>query len=240
MGIGNVIISAFTTLGAVALWRWGYESRLVSLGRPALWWSWVVLFFAEDLCYYWFHRSHHGVRLLWAAHVNHHSSRYFNLSTALRQPWFTPITGPIFWLPLALLGYSPPMILTAQAASLLYQFWIHTELVGRLPFPLEFVLNTPSHHRVHHGKNGAYLDRNHGGVLIVWDRLFGTFASENARDPVRYGLTHDIASYNPFSIAVHEFIAMASDVRRAPSLAAAVGRVFGSPAGAGSSRGRAR
>jgi sterol desaturase/sphingolipid hydroxylase (fatty acid hydroxylase superfamily) len=131
MGVGNVIISAFTTLGAIALWSWGYEHRVLSLGQPLLWWSWAVLFFAEDLCYYWFHRMHHEVRLLWAAHVNHHSSQFFNLSTALRQPWFTPITGPVFWLPLAFLGYPPAMILTAEAISLIYQFWIHTETVHK-------------------------------------------------------------------------------------------------------------
>jgi sterol desaturase/sphingolipid hydroxylase (fatty acid hydroxylase superfamily) len=181
MGIGNVVISGATIYGAIALWGFGYEHRLASLGQPLAWWSWLLLFFAEDLCYYVFHRSHHAVRVLWAAHVNHHSSQFFNLSTALRQPWFTPFTGPIFWLPLALLGYPPPMILTAQAISLIYQFWIHTEVIVRLPRALEWVLNTPSHHRVHHGKNVAYLDRNHGGVLIVWDRLFGTFAPEGER-----------------------------------------------------------
>jgi sterol desaturase/sphingolipid hydroxylase (fatty acid hydroxylase superfamily) len=111
MGVGNVIISAFTTGSAFALWTWGYQHRVLQLGQAQLWWSWVALFFAEDLCYYWFHRSHHEVRLLWAAHVSHHTSQYFNLSTALRQPWFTPISGPIFWLPLALVGFPPAMIL---------------------------------------------------------------------------------------------------------------------------------
>ncbi len=229
MGIGNVAISALTTLGALALWSWGYEHRVASLGDPRSAGSWVLLFFAEDLCYYWFHRSHHEVRLLWAAHVNHHSSQYFNLSTALRQPWFTPLTGPVFWLPLALLGYGPPMILTAQAISLIYQFWIHTEAVKTLPAALEWVLNTPSHHRVHHGKNVRYLDRNHGGVLIVWDRLFGTFAREDAREPVRYGITHDIETFNPLRIAVHELVALARDVRRATSLRSALGYVFAPP-----------
>ena len=229
MGIGNVLISAFTTLGAIALWSWGYQHRLFELGRPALWWSWVVLFFAEDLCYYCFHRSHHGVRLLWAAHVNHHSSQYFNLSTALRQPWFTPITGPLFWLPLALLGFPPPMILTAEAISLVYQFWIHTEAVRKLPAPLEWLLNTPSHHRVHHGKNVAYLDRNHGGVLIIWDRLFQTFVPEDPHEPVRYGITHDLSTFNPLRIAVHEFVALARDLRRASSLGSALGYLFAPP-----------
>jgi sterol desaturase/sphingolipid hydroxylase (fatty acid hydroxylase superfamily) len=229
MGVGNVVISAFTSLGAIALWSWGYQHRVLSLGQPLLWWSWIVLFFAEDLCYYWFHRMHHQVRLLWAAHVNHHSSQYFNLSTALRQPWFTPITGPVFWLPLALLGYPPAMILTAQAVSLIYQFWIHTETVRKLPRPLEWLFNTPSHHRVHHGKNIAYLDRNHGGVLIIWDRLFGTFAQERARDPVSYGITHDLTTFNPLHIAVHEFAAIARDVARAGSLRSALGYVFEPP-----------
>jgi sterol desaturase/sphingolipid hydroxylase (fatty acid hydroxylase superfamily) len=227
MGIGNVAISGFTTLGAMALWSWGYQHRLASLGQPALWWSWLLLFFAEDLCYYGFHRSHHGVRLLWAAHVNHHTSQYFNLSTALRQPWFTPVTGPIFWLPLALLGYPPAMILTAEAISLIYQFWIHTEAVRRLPRPVEWLFNTPSHHRVHHGKNVAYLDRNHGGVLILWDRLFGTFTPE--QEPVRYGITHDIESFNPLTIAVHEFVSLAHDVRRSGSLRVALAYLFAPP-----------
>ena len=229
MGIGNVIISAFTTLGAIALWSWGYEHRVASLGVPSAAWSWLLLFFAEDLCYYWFHRSHHGVRLLWAAHVNHHSSRYFNLSTALRQPWFTPITGPIFWLPLALLGYPAPMILTAEAISLIYQFWIHTEVVRRLPAPFEWLFNTPSHHRVHHGKNVRYLDRNHGGVLIIWDRLFRTFTPENADDPVRYGITHDIETHNPLRVAVHEMVALARDVSKAGSWRAALGYLLAPP-----------
>jgi sterol desaturase/sphingolipid hydroxylase (fatty acid hydroxylase superfamily) len=227
MGIGNVIISAFTTLGALALWSFGYEHRVASLGRPDAWWSWVLLFFAEDFCYYWFHRCHHEVRLLWAGHVHHHSSQRFNLSTALRQPWFTPVTGPWFWLPLALLGYPPAMILTAQAVSLIYQFWIHTEVVRRLPRPLEWLFNTPSHHRVHHGKNVAYLDRNHGGVLILWDRLFGTFAAES--EPVRYGLTHDISTFNPLRVATHELGALWQDLRRAPTIRHALRYVFAPP-----------
>jgi sterol desaturase/sphingolipid hydroxylase (fatty acid hydroxylase superfamily) len=229
MGIGNVAISAVTIFGATALWSWGYDRRWLSLGQPTLWWSWLLLFFAEDLCYYWFHRTHHEVRLLWAAHVNHHTSQYFNLSTALRQPWFTPLTGPIFWLPLALLGYPVAMIVTAQALSLMYQFWIHTEVVRRLPWPLEWLLNTPSHHRVHHGKNAAYLDRNHGGVLILWDRLFGTFAPEDERDRVHYGITRDLESFNPLRIATHELLDMLQDVRRAPSFKAALCYVLAPP-----------
>jgi len=152
-----------------------------------------------------------------------------NLSTALRQPWFTPVTGPVFWLPLALLGYPPYMILTAEALSLIYQFWIHTEVVRRLPAPLEWLLNTPSHHRVHHGKNIAYLDRNHGGVLILWDRLLGTFAPEDEREPVRYGITHDLTTFNPLKIALHEFVSVARDAWCAGSLKASLGYIFAPP-----------
>jgi sterol desaturase/sphingolipid hydroxylase (fatty acid hydroxylase superfamily) len=227
MGIGNVVISAFTTLGAVALWSFAHRHRVVDVTalHPAI--AAGLLFLGEDLAYYAFHRTHHHVRVLWAAHVHHHSSRYFNLSTALRQPWLTPITGPWFWVPLALVGFTPPMILTAQAVSLLYQFWIHTEVIRKLPAPLEWVLNTPSHHRVHHGKNGLYLDRNHGGVLIVWDRWFGTFQAET--EPVEYGLTKDIATFNPFRIATHELVAVARDVRGSRTLRQALECLFGPP-----------
>jgi sterol desaturase/sphingolipid hydroxylase (fatty acid hydroxylase superfamily) len=224
MGMGNVVIAAVVKLGTVGLWTALHALAPVKL--PNAWWVWVLLFFADDLCYYAFHRASHEVRLFWAAHVNHHSSQHYNLSTALRQSWTTPITGIPFWLPLPLLGFEPWMILTQQAVSLLYQYWLHTESIGRLG-PLEAVFNTPSHHRVHHGSNVEYLDRNHGGILIVWDRLFGTFEPERA--PVRYGLTRNIDSFNPLVIAFHEIAAIARDVRRAHSLREALGYVFGPP-----------
>jgi sterol desaturase/sphingolipid hydroxylase (fatty acid hydroxylase superfamily) len=227
MGIGNVVISAFTTFGDILLWQFAYEHRVLDLGSAPAPIAVVVLFLGEDLCYYWFHRAHHEIRILWAAHVHHHSSQYFDLSTALRQPWFTPFTGPWFWLPLALIGFSPPAIVTAKAVSLLYQFWIHTEAVRKLPAPLEWLLNTPSHHRVHHGKNPEYIDRNHGGVLIVWDRLFGTFEPEHAA--VRYGLTKDIDTFNPLRIASHELSDVLREVRAARSWSERARLVFGGP-----------
>jgi sterol desaturase/sphingolipid hydroxylase (fatty acid hydroxylase superfamily) len=227
MGIGNVAISVLTTIGAVALWQFAFRHRVLELGTSTAWWIWLVLFLCEDFCYYWFHRSHHELRVLWAAHVTHHSSRYFNLSTALRQSWFTPFTGPVFWLPLALIGFAPERILTAQTLSLLYQFFVHTEAVARLPAPIEWFFNTPSHHRVHHGKDVPYLDRNHGGVLIIWDRCFGTFAPERAH--VTYGLTHDIESFNPFHIATHEWRALARDLARSSSLREALSYLFAAP-----------
>ncbi len=224
MGILNVGFSAAAKLLSIPFFAWVYSHRLVDIGTQ--WWAWLVLLVAEDFCYYWFHRSHHEVRLLWAAHVNHHSSEHYNLSTALRQALLTPLTGPIFWAPLALLGYPPWMILTAQAWSLLYQFWLHTESIDRIG-PLEWILNSPSHHRVHHGKNVRYLDRNHGGIFIVWDRLFGTFQVES--EPVIYGLTKDIKTFNLIQIGFHEVAAIARDVRRAPGLRAKLGYMFAPP-----------
>ena len=225
-GLANVAVSGVTKLASIPFFAWVYEHRLADLGHTDQLWSWLVLLVAEDCCYYWFHRVHHEVRFLWAVHVNHHSSEHYNLSTALRQTLFTPLTGPIFWAPLALVGFPPVMILTAQAWSLLYQFWLHTEAIGTLG-PLEWVMNTPSHHRVHHGKNVPYLDRNHAGIFIVWDRLFGTFAREDER--VVYGLTKDIESFNLVTIGFHEFAAIARDVRHAPTLGAKLGYVVAPP-----------
>jgi len=224
MGLGNVAVNA-ALKGAVLLGMlWLYEHRVLDLGTGLA--AWALCFVAEDLTYYWFHRASHEVRFLWAAHVNHHSSQHYNLSTALRQSWTTPFTTLLFYWPLPLLGFHPAMVATATAVSLVYQFWIHTETVGRLG-PLEWVLNTPSHHRVHHGANVEYLDRNHGGILILWDRLFGSFAPERA--PVRYGLTRDIGSFNPVRIAFHEWQALAHDLRRARSWRERLGYVFRPP-----------
>ncbi len=225
MGVGNVLIAAVVKVGVVGLWALLYRFRLFDLPTDA-WWSWALLFVGEDFCYYWFHRASHEVRALWAAHVNHHSSTYYHLSTALRQSWTTPFTSIPFWLPLPLLGFHPAMILTQQAISLLYQYWLHTELIGTLG-PLEWIFNTPSHHRVHHGRNARYLDRNHGGILIVWDRLFGTFEPET--EAPDYGLTKNLETFHPVRIAFHEWIAIAKDVARARSLRSALGYVFGPP-----------
>ncbi|MEM9875035.1 MAG: sterol desaturase family protein [Myxococcota bacterium] len=211
MGIGHLVVAGVCQVAAFAVLVWGYRFRLFDI--PDAWWVWPLLILAEDHCYYWFHRGHHEVRLLWAAHVNHHSSRFYNLSTALRQSWTTPITGPLFWLPLALLGFRPDMIVIAKVISLLYQYWIHTELIKSLG-PLEWVLNTPSHHRVHHARNPQYLDKNYGGIFIIFDRLYGTFEPE--REPVDYGLTHQLETHHPVKVAFHEWIAMARDVWRAP------------------------
>ena len=210
LGVSNVVVSALMKVGTTAAFAVVWHYRIFDMGSSLA--AWLLLFLSEDFCYYVFHRMHHEVRWLWAAHVNHHSSRFYNLSTALRQSWSTPLTGPIFWLPLALLGFHPVMILTAQAVSLVYQFWLHTELIGRLG-PFEWLFNTPSHHRVHHGRNVEYLDRNYAGILILWDRLFGSFEPEAA--PVDYGLTKNLERPGVLYAATHEWQALLRDMRNA-------------------------
>lgn len=206
MGLGFLAVNAGLALLPFAGLAWLHQYRLFDI-RP-VWWAWVLLLFAEDFCYYWFHRLHHEVRVLWAAHINHHSSTHYNLTTALRQSWTTPFTGFIFWAPLPLLGFPVSMILIQKSISLLYQYWLHTELIGRLGW-FETIFNTPSHHRVHHGRNPIYLDRNHAGIFIIWDKIFGTFEPEAER--VDYGLTRNIHTYNPVRIAFHEWAAMLKD-----------------------------
>ncbi len=193
------------------------------------WWAWLLLFFLDDFSYYWFHRSNHSVRLLWAGHVNHHSSQYLNFGTALRQGVGERLHKFLFWLWLPLLGFDAAMIVTMIGLNLFYQFWIHTRSVGRLHPWLEAVFNTPSHHRVHHGSNPRYIDRNHGGVLIIWDRLFGTFSPERDDDPVRYGLTKNLDSDNPWTVLSHEYRAIGRDLRRAGSWRESISCVFGPP-----------
>jgi sterol desaturase/sphingolipid hydroxylase (fatty acid hydroxylase superfamily) len=225
MGLGYMVINLGWKLVVVAAYAGVYELTPLRIPSDA-WWAWVLLFFADDLAYYAFHRVSHEVRVFWASHVVHHSSQYYNLSTALRQTW-VPMTSFIFWIPLALVGFPPWMIILEQSISLTYQFWIHTERVGRLPRPCEAVLNTPSHHRVHHGSNDIYLDRNYAGILIVWDRLFGTFQGETER--VRYGLTKNIETHKPTRVAFHEYAAIARDLRAARSWRERAGYVFGGP-----------
>jgi sterol desaturase/sphingolipid hydroxylase (fatty acid hydroxylase superfamily) len=226
MGVGNVLMgiatkglafAVFTALHRFAIFKIGYQ-----------WWAWLLLFVADDFTYYWFHRTSHECRLFWASHVIHHSSQRYNLGTALRQTWTGGFMTFIFWLWLPLVGFAPMMVLTMQAISLLYQFWIHTELIRSMG-PAEAVLNTPSHHRVHHASNPRYIDRNHAGTLIIWDRLFGTFEPEDLNDRPVYGLTKNINSYNPLRIAFHEWQDIWNDLRQAKSWRERWACVFGGP-----------
>jgi sterol desaturase/sphingolipid hydroxylase (fatty acid hydroxylase superfamily) len=210
-GIGEQVIAAFAVPLTVGVYAWVFaHARLTTLPRDSVA-VWVALFFGVDLCYYVFHRSAHRINFLWAGHVVHHQSEEYNYSVALRQSWFGQLFQWVFYLPLAVAGFPPAAFLVMTTLNTLYQFFIHTRLVGRLG-PLEWVLNTPSHHRVHHGVNPRYVDRNYGGILIIWDRLFGTFEPEGA-EPV-YGLVKPLASFNPLWANVQYWVQMASMARR--------------------------
>lgn len=227
MGIGNVIVGFVGKAIVFGTYSLVYQIRLFTVDMTQ-WWAWIMLFFADDFSYYWFHRISHTSRYFWASHVVHHSSMKYNLSTALRQTWTGNLSGAfIFWIWLPLAGFSPIAVMTMQSISLLYQFWIHTEHIKRFPAPIEFLFNTPSHHRVHHGSDIDYLDKNHAGVLIIWDRLFGTFELEKKRPT--YGLTTNINSHNPVRIAFHEWVAIGQDVGKSPSIKVALGYIFGPP-----------
>ena len=211
MGLGNVFLG-FLSKGLVLLaFFWIYNNfRVFTI--PVTWWSFILIFFADDITYYWNHRIAHQCRLFWASHVVHHSSQYYNLSTALRQTWSGGFYTFIFWLWLPLVGFHPAMIMFQMSVSLLYQYWIHTEAINKLPRWFEAIMNTPSHHRVHHGSNPLYLDRNHAGILIIWDKFFGTFQPELEDEKVVYGLVKNINTYNPVKIAFIEWVNMFKDV----------------------------
>lgn len=177
------------------------------------WLNYIILFIAYDFCYYWAHRMSHEVNLLWSGHVVHHQSEEYNLAVALRQSWFSSILTAPFYVPLALAGFPTEMLVWVGAINLTYQFWIHTEAVDKLGF-LEYFMNTPSHHRVHHGRNEKYIDRNHAGVFIVWDKMFGTFQAEEER-PV-YGITTPLASWNPVWANFANYVAIYKQMQETP------------------------
>ena len=213
MGIGNLIVNMISKILVVLVVTFLYENfRLITI--PFVWWAWLLVLIADDFCYYWFHRISHESRFFWASHIVHHSSQKYNLSTALRQTWTGGFFSFIFYLVLPIIGFHPLMIFTQMSISLLYQYWIHTELINKMPHWFEAIFNTPSHHRVHHGSNPLYLDRNHAGIFIIWDKLFGTFQEELEEEKVVYGLTSNIKTYNPIVIAFHEWMLIFQDAFR--------------------------
>lgn len=214
LGLAQVVFGALAVGVIVGNYVLLYEHRFfdISIASTA---GWVGLFIAQDFLYYWFHRVSHRMNLAWAGHAPHHQSEDFNFAVALRQGPFQPIFSHVFYLPLALCGFPPAMFATVIGINTVYQFFLHTELVKTLG-PLEWILNTPSHHRVHHGCNGRYLDKNHGAMLIIWDRMFGTFEPEGER-PV-YGTVKPVASFNPVTCTLAPFRDLANLVRSAPRL----------------------
>jgi sterol desaturase/sphingolipid hydroxylase (fatty acid hydroxylase superfamily) len=226
MGLGSLVSTLLFKVGAFVV----YNAVFVYLAPFALamdtWWSWVVAIAAVDLAYYFSHRFVHRVNIGWAAHQAHHSSQYMNFGTALRQKW-NPWFEFFFFLPLPFLGIAPWVIYLAFGFNLIYQFFVHTELVGKLWWPIELVLNTPSHHRVHHGSDPEYLDKNYAGILIVWDRLFGSFVEEKQRPT--YGLTKPVETYNLLKLQYGDYAQIVRNVRAARSLRDRLGYLFGPP-----------
>lgn len=190
------------------------------------WWAWIILLFADDFAYYWFHRISHESRFFWNFHVVHHSSNQYNLSVAVRQSWFSGLAHWIFYLPLAFFGFPLWAFATMHGFNLIYQFWIHTKHIKNLGF-LENILNTPSHHRVHHGVNNDYLDKNYAGIFIFWDKLFGTFVGENEK--VRYGILKPLKSYNPLWINSHGWFEMLAAMKQKKTFSGKLRCVFGAP-----------
>ncbi|MEO1725091.1 MAG: sterol desaturase family protein [Pseudomonadota bacterium] len=233
--IGEMLVSASTQIPYIAVetliltgayslyWIIAYA---LPWSIPVTWWSLLLIVLLADLTYYWEHRIAHEVRLLWTQHAVHHSSRDMNIVTGLR---FGPLEGVwslVAHLPLAVMGFAPEAIIFGVIFVLAYQTWLHTELIGKLG-PLEWVLNTPSHHRVHHGCDDKYLDKNYGGVLIIWDRLWGTFQVEE--ETPRYGLKRDFNSRNPLIVWFSELPGLVSDLSQANSTREALGYLFRRP-----------
>lgn len=221
--MAGVAAIGFTTVS----YAFFYEHRIYTFS-PFDWWTWPLLLVLDDFCYYWYHRFAHRIRLFWSEHVNHHSSEYLNFGTALRQSTLAPVYSFVYYLPLAWLGFHPLAIAVQYGISLLYQFWIHTETVGKLGW-FESIFNTPSHHRVHHGSNGIYIDRNYAGILIIWDKLFGTFQVEREDTPVKYGLVHDIKTYNLLKVIFHELSHLCREAWTAKGLRNKLGWIIGPP-----------
>lgn len=212
IGIGNLVVSALFKLAMFTVVLFFYN--LVPWRIPHTWWSYILCFVVLDFCRYWAHRVAHEQRFWWATHVTHHSSEQYNFSVSFRLSW-TQHIKIIFFLPVALCGFDPFVFFIIHQLAVLYQFWLHTEFIGKLPKPIEYIWTTPSHHRVHHGRNDKYLDRNYGSTLIIWDRIFGTFQKEEERPD--YGITKPVNSYNPVYLVFHEFIDIMKDLIHAKS-----------------------
>ena len=203
LGVTGVIIRALTKGAWLALWIFLYRFSFFKIAQSI--WSWVLLFLLNEFVYYWFHRFSHENRFLWAVHVNHHSSEKLNFTTAARVPFFNIILHNLFWIPLLFVGFNPLMIFAVENISFLFTFIQHTQIIKKIPF-IDFIFNTPSHHRVHHSSNKEYVNKNYGSVLIIFDRIFGTFKDEQKSIVTKYGISKNINTYNPLKIIFHEWV----------------------------------
>ncbi len=224
VGIGNLLVSAMIKVLLFGIFLWFYN--VVPWFIPHTWWSYVLCLLAFDLARYWSHRISHEQRFWWATHVTHHSSQQYNFTVSFRLSWVQHIKF-VFFIPVALMGFGPFVFFIINQVEVLYQFWLHTALITKLPKPIEYIFVTPSHHRVHHGRDDKYLDKNYGSTLIIWDRIFGTFKEEE--ETPEYGILKQVNSYNPVFLVFHEFMDIVRDMARYRSPKAWWRILFGSP-----------
>lgn len=224
IGLVNVGLNGLMKLGMFSVFLFFYN--LSPLKIPHTWWSYVLCLVILDFCRYWAHRIAHEQRFWWSTHVVHHSSEHYNLSVSFRLSW-TQNLKLVFFLPVILMGFHPFVFFIVHQIEVLYQFWIHTELIRKLPAPIEYIFTTPSHHRVHHSVNERYLDKNYGSTFIIWDRMFGTFQEEDEK--AIYGITKPVNSYNPVYLVFHEWIEVFKDLGKSRSIKEAWNVLFGSP-----------
>ncbi|QSE98121.1 sterol desaturase family protein [Fulvivirga lutea] len=224
IGLVNVAISAAIKVVTFSIILYFYN--VVPWSIPATWWSFILCLIWIDFWRYWAHRIAHENRFWWATHVTHHNSEKYNWSVSFRLGW-TQHIKIVFFIPVVLVGFHPVVFFICHQIEVLYQFWIHTEYIRKLPRPIEYVFTTPSHHRVHHARNEKYLDKNYGSTFIIWDRLFGTFQPEE--EQADYGITKPVNSYNPITLCFHEWADIVKDVRNSRSLKEAYTMVFARP-----------
>jgi sterol desaturase/sphingolipid hydroxylase (fatty acid hydroxylase superfamily) len=225
---GNIVVNGGLKATTLGIYLYLYQFRLLDINSLLpVWAVWVLSFVAIDFVFYWYHRMSHRVRFLWAVHMNHHCSEEMNFVVAFRQAWLGPVTKIPFFAALPLIGFDPTITLVAGVGATLWGVVGHTRIVGRLWMPVEWLMNTPSHHRVHHGSNPQYIDRNYGNLFIIWDRMFGTFEPED--EAVVYGLRTNVGTFNPFLITALDWITLYRRMRGAESWRDALGYFFGSP-----------
>lgn len=226
MVLCNIPLSTIANALGLYLFTVIYHFRLFTISN--CWCAWAFLFFADEFSYYWYHRMSHQIRFLWASHKVHHSSQKFTLTSGLRVPWTSGFAGSyLFWAWLPFIGLEPYMILFMKSISAIYQFWIHTETIHKMPKWFEAFFNTPAHHRIHHSSDVVYLDKNHGGTLIIYDRLFGTYQEEIFKP--KYGLTSDIYTCNPFVIELGEWKTLITDLKKSKRWKDRIHYLFDSP-----------
>ncbi|MEQ8904640.1 sterol desaturase family protein [Ekhidna sp.] len=236
IALGASVVAAFTKVFTVlVVFQWFFDVlapfRAQYLGYASIgfaWWAWVLAVLADDFNFYWHHRFSHTVRLLWAAHVPHHSSKNFNFAVSIRNGWFITLYKPVFWLWMACVGFEPIMIGTALIINSTYQYFLHTKLLGSLGF-LGKIFNNPHVHAVHHSSNVEYLDKNHGGIFLLWDHVFGTWQNIIPGVKPKYGILKDPKTYNPIKLNTHEFEDIFRDVKRSKSFKEKFMYIFGPP-----------